>query len=59
MAATFLIVYFPFSSGCMDEGGVFVGNLNPLYELEIHRGTQIWDKLLARNHISGIGKLGF
>ncbi len=39
---------------CLDEGALFVGDLNPLYELEIHRGTQIgdsWDKLLARNPV--------
>lgn len=32
----------------------FVGDLNPLYELELHKGTQIgdsWDKLLARNPV--------
>lgn len=37
---------------CLDEGLLFVGDLNPLYELDIHRGTQIgesWNKLLARN----------
>ena len=36
----------------LDDGSLFVGDLNPLYELEIHRGTQIgdsWDKLLAHN----------
>lgn len=39
---------------CLDEGVLFVGDLNPLYELEIHRGTQIgdsWDRLLARNPV--------
>ena len=39
---------------CLDEGVLFVGDLNPLYELDIHRGTQIgdsWDKLLARNPV--------
>ena len=39
---------------CLDEGVLFVGDLNPLYELELHRGTQIgesWDKLLARNPV--------
>lgn len=39
---------------CLDEGVLFVGDLNPLYELEIHKGTQIgdsWDKLLARNPV--------
>ena len=33
------------------EKALFVGDLNPLYELEMHRGTQIadsWDKLLAK-----------
>ena len=33
-----------------EERAVFVGDLNPLYELELHRGTQIaqsWEKLLA------------
>lgn len=39
---------------CLDEGLLFVGDLNPLYELDIHRGTQIgesWNKLLARNPV--------
>ncbi len=39
---------------CLDEGALFVGDLNPLYELEIHTGTQTgdsWDKLLARNPV--------
>lgn len=34
----------------LDEGSLFVGDLNPLYELEMHKGTQIeesWKKLLA------------
>lgn len=34
----------------LDEGSLFVGDLNPLYELELHKGTEIgksWDKLLA------------
>ena len=34
----------------LDEGILFVGDLNPLYELEMHKGTQIedsWKKLLA------------
>ena len=34
----------------LDSGELFVGDLNPLYELELHRGTQIgetWDMLLA------------
>ena len=37
---------------CLDDGNFFVGDLNPLYELEMHRGTQIgqsWDLLLARH----------
>ncbi|MBD5468083.1 MAG: MBL fold metallo-hydrolase [Lachnospiraceae bacterium] len=39
---------------CLDEGLLFVGDLNPLYELDIHRGTQIedsWNKLLVLNPI--------
>ncbi|MBP3901825.1 MAG: MBL fold metallo-hydrolase [Blautia sp.] len=35
----------------LDDGSLFVGDLNPLYELEMHQGTQIgqsWEKLLAR-----------
>ena len=35
----------------MDEGSMFVGDLNPLYELELHKGSQIeesWKKLLSR-----------
>ncbi|MBP5281368.1 MAG: MBL fold metallo-hydrolase [Lachnospiraceae bacterium] len=34
----------------LDEGALFVGDLNPLYELELHKGTQIgesWEKLLT------------
>ncbi len=34
---------------CLDDGKMFVGDLNPLYELEMHRGTEIersWKKLL-------------
>lgn len=34
----------------LDEGCLLVGDLNPLYELELHRGTQTgasWDRLLA------------
>ena len=34
----------------LDSGELFVGDLNPLYELELHRGTQIgesWNRLLA------------
>ena len=37
---------------CLDDGSFFVGDLNPLYELEMHRGTTIgesWDRLLARH----------
>ena len=33
-----------------DSGELFVGDLNPLYELELHRGTQIektWNMLLS------------
>ncbi len=39
---------------CLDEGAFFVGDLNPLYELELHKGTQIgdsWNKLLARDPV--------
>ncbi len=35
----------------LDEGILFVGDLNPLYELALHKGTQIedsWKVLLAR-----------
>lgn len=38
----------------MDEGSLFVGDLNPLYELEIHKGTDIyesWSQLMARNPV--------
>ena len=34
----------------LDSGELFVGDLNPLYELELHKGTQIgetWNALLA------------
>lgn len=34
----------------LDEGIVFVGDLNPLYELELHKGTEIgnsWEKILS------------
>ena len=34
----------------LDDGRIFVGDLNPLYELELHKGTEIersWNKLLA------------
>jgi len=37
---------------CLDDGSFFVGDLNPLYELEMHRGTTIgesWNRLLARH----------
>ena len=37
---------------CLDDGSLFVGDLNPLYELEMHRGTRIgesWELLLARH----------
>ena len=33
----------------LDEGALFVGDLNPLYELQLHKGTQIgesWERLL-------------
>ena len=35
---------------CLDDGEHFVGDLNPLYELELHKGTQIeesWNRLLS------------
>lgn len=35
---------------CLDEGSVFVGDLNPLYELELHKGTEIersWNRILG------------
>ena len=35
---------------CLDDGSVLVGDLNPLYELEVHKGTLIedsWNRLLA------------
>ena len=35
----------------LDSGELFVGDLNPLYELELHRGTEIentWNMLLSR-----------
>ena len=35
---------------CLDDGSFFVGDLNPLYELELHRGTLIedsWNLLLG------------
>ena len=51
------IVYTPGHSEdsislCLDDGSFFVGDLNPLYELEMHKGTKIgesWKKLLERN----------
>ncbi|MCR5687004.1 MAG: MBL fold metallo-hydrolase [Lachnospiraceae bacterium] len=36
---------------CLDSGCMFVGDLNPLYELELHRNDLIgksWEKLLVR-----------
>ncbi|MDO5155080.1 MAG: MBL fold metallo-hydrolase [Eubacteriales bacterium] len=36
----------------LDQGMVFVGDLNPLYELELHKGTVIdesWQHILAHN----------
>ncbi|MBR6381457.1 MAG: MBL fold metallo-hydrolase [Lachnospiraceae bacterium] len=36
----------------LDQGVAFVGDLNPLYELELHRGTQIgesWEKVLSHH----------
>ena len=36
---------------CLDDGTIFVGDLNLLYGLELHKGTQIedsWEKLLTR-----------
>ncbi len=38
----------------LDTGEVFVGDLNPLYELEMHRGTEIensWNRLLERKPV--------
>lgn len=35
----------------LDDGNILVGDLNPLYELELHAGTQIgksWELLLSR-----------
>lgn len=35
---------------CLDDGAVFVGDLNPLYELELHKGTVIgksWEMILS------------
>ena len=39
----------------LDDGMIFVGDLNPLYELELHRGTQIeesWNRLLSRKPVT-------
>lgn len=36
----------------LDTGELFVGDLNPLYELELHKGTQIedsWNRLMKLN----------
>lgn len=36
----------------LDDGTVLVGDLNPLYELECHKGTRIaesWEKLLSKH----------
>ncbi len=36
----------------IDTGELFVGDLNPLYELELHKGTQIedsWNRLMKLN----------
>lgn len=38
----------------LDEGAVLVGDLNPLYELELHEGTQIyesWVKLMGMDPV--------
>ncbi len=38
----------------LDDGSLFVGDLNPFYELELHKGTKIyesWERLLARNPV--------
>ena len=51
------IIYTPGHSDdsislCLDDGSIFVGDLNPLYELELHKGTQIedsWNRLLSRD----------
>ena len=35
---------------CLDDGTIFVGDLNPLYELELHKCTQVeesWERLLS------------
>ena len=44
----------------LDSGDLFVGDLNPLYELEMHKGTQIedsWNKLLALRSTTGTPRL--
>ena len=36
----------------LDDGSLFVGDLNPLYELDMHKGSDIeksWNNLLRRN----------
>lgn len=36
----------------LDDGNAFVGDLNPLYELELHKGTKIgdsWERILAKS----------
>ena len=36
----------------LDDGAAFVGDLNPLYELELHRGTEIeksWNRIEIKN----------
>ncbi len=38
----------------LDDGSVFVGDLNPLYELELHKGTQIgesWGNILEKDPV--------
>lgn len=38
----------------LDDSSAFVGDLNPLYELELHKGTEIyesWKRLLARKPV--------
>lgn len=38
--------------GWIKDGTIFAGDLNPLYELELHKGTQIeesWNRLLSLN----------
>ena len=37
---------------CLDDDAAFVGDLNPLYELKLHQGTEIeksWNKILERH----------